>query len=688
MRNIFIVLLLCLPVWVLSQDSKPVAIPGALSTFVHSLRYQSINGHFPEIQFTQLTDGITKVYISWSLPANQKQDDWQFVIEPGFKPTFHWAPHLTPTDNHIIAQHTFRAPALIVTSAQRQLTIIPDLDLLSKKPAVDWYMDVDAPNNKLVLGMSKSSVKEHSAFVRARGGEYSAGKLEFGFYVLTDNNKESIANPFRKPIDFFWKHWGDAATTQSMALQTGSMETLVKQTYDWAFHTWKKTVWQEFELNGRAVGAPQFIVNVSQSPNYPGEADEREFRSIWNQAWFHSLRSAQGLYRYARRTGDASLKEYALKTKELALAFPQTNGFFPAVIGTEMEDIVIRGEKFNRSKGWNNYYFGNSNRNPYSDDAKTSPLHVLDMSYTAYYMLTWYSELEKDERLLTYATQYADALLKLQDNKGFFPGWLDEKNKVLPILQQSPETAQSATFLFQLFEITGKEIYKKAALKAIDAVATTCLPNGQWEDFETYWSCSEFGRELVGKKIVRNNMYKQNNFSIYWTADALLKAYRATNNKKYLQQGRRALDELLMYQAIWQPPFIYVDAVGGFGVMNFDGEWNDARQSLFAELLVEYGKMLNYPQYVKRGLAALKASFWMIYSPENPKTKNQWEAKWKFFGKEDYGFMMENYGHGGQASESGIGIGEFTIYDWGNGAAAEAYNRMLDRYGKEFLGLE
>jgi hypothetical protein len=27
----------------------------------------------------------------------------------------------------------------------------------------------------------------------------------------------------------------------------------------------------------------------------------------------------------------------------------------------------------------------------------------------------------------------------------------------------------------------------------------------------------------------------------------------------------------------------------------------------------------------------------------------------------------------------------FTIYDWGNGAAAESYNRLLDRYGKAFL---
>jgi len=32
------------------------------------------------------------------------------------------------------------------------------------------------------------------------------------------------------------------------------------------------------------------------------------------------------------------------------------------------------------------------------------------------------------------------------------------------------------------------------------------------------------------------------------------------------------------------------------------------------------------------------------------------------------------------------GIGwEFAIYDWGNGAAAEAYNRIIDRYGKSLI---
>lgn len=40
--------------------------------------------------------------------------------------------------------------------------------------------------------------------------------------------------------------------------------------------------------------------------------------------------------------------------------------------------------------------------------------------------------------------------------------------------------------------------------------------------------------------------------------------------------------------------------------------------------------------------------------------------------------MMENYGHDGRADELHTGIGEFTIYDWGNGAASEAVMRVMD----------
>lgn len=674
-------------VTLLSCDSggDEVAMPETLRDYVAAIDYGTLGGQWPVIAYDVVADTLTKVTLSWTFEDTVRQNDWRAVIHPKFTPDFFWAPHLTPTDDHIIAQHVFRAPALIAASSQQQITVVPDLDLLAQGSPVPWYMDMNAPANTLTLGLSDYEVAEHVLFKRRAGGVYPPGDVIFSFYILTSEGT-GRTNPWRNVLAFQWNKWG-APLYEKEGYLVRDLEPFVKHTYNWAFNTWKEHIWQEFTLNGKRVGAPVFIVNVTQSPNYPGKVDEREFRSVWNQAWFNSLRSAQGVFRYAVRTRDKELIKYAMMTKELALSFPQRNGFFPAVIGTEMEQVEEDGEKLNRSSGWQTHYFGNSNRNPYTRNAKEAPLHILDMSFTALQMLNWYDELEKDQRLLEYARKYGDALTGIQDESGFFPAWLSTDSlKPMDHLNRSPETSMSVTFLLHLYKLTGDERYLSPALKAMNAVIDHVIPAGQWEDFETYWSCSRYGADhLVNKKVERNTMHKQNTFSMYWTAEALYEAYKTTGDKQYLTYGQRTLDEMLMAQAVWQPPYMFVNTLGGFGVMNADGEWNDARQSLFSELILKYGKELNHKEYIQRGLAALRASFTMMYCPENERTRQQWETRWDFFGEEDYGFMMENYGHEGETSTEGVGIGEFTIYDWGNGAASEAYNRILDHYGEEFM---
>jgi len=668
------------------MDRFRMDLPEQCKEFISEISYESLGGTKPRIEWSLLCGGVFKVHLSFELKSSVSQDDWQLNLIPAFKPEFHWAPHLTPTDENIIDQHSFRSPALIVSSKDKLLTLIPDLAILSKGTPVRWYLDLDAPGNKLTLGMSEYRIVDHVIYSRKPGAVYPEGIVEVGFYLMFSEDKEKIFNPWRDVLSFLWNNWG-RPLFEGEGLSNTSFEKYVEYTYQWAFENWKEHVWQEFEIEGKKVGAPVFIVNVTQSPNYPGEVNEREFRSIWNQAWFSSLRSAQGIFRYGRRKKDPALIEKARLTKELALSAPLDRGFFPSVIGTEMEQVEIGGKLYNRSKGWNTYFWGNSNRNPWTWDAKKSPYHILDMSWTALLMLRWYDELEKDERLLDYAVRYADALLNLQDEKGFFPGWLDTETLLpLGVLDESPETSMSVTFLLKAVELTGKEQYKASALKAMDAVCEHIIPVGRWEDFETYWSCCRFGTNShVGKKFARNNMYKQCNFSMFWTAEALYYTYKYTKKDKYLKLGRRCLDEMLMTQASWQPPYMYLSTLGGFGVMNADGEWNDARQSLFAELIIQYGLELGEKEYIQRGLAALRASFVMMYCPENEKTKVQWEVAWPFFNSKDYGFMMENYGHGGAVSKKGEGMGEFTIFDWGNGAACESYMRILDHFGADFI---
>ncbi|WP_029905033.1 hypothetical protein [Prevotella sp. 10(H)] len=666
----------------IAQDQIPISF----EPYVKSLTYGNISNIAPKQTIQFLNDRILHIKLEYNLTEDIQEDDYQINITPAFKPDFSWAPHLTPTDRHVIDQHVFRSPAMIVSDKKKVLTIIPDIGILKKGSQMRWYMDMDAPNNILTLGMSNSRVSDHVLYEKTPGARYNKGVVEFGFYIIISSDIKDIQNPFRTPLSFFWERWGHQLYESGNPVK-GDLEPYVKHTYNWAFSTWKNSVWQQFSLNGKDVGAPVFIVNVTQSPNYPGKANEREFRSIWNQAWFNSLRSASGLYRYARRTKNQELLKKANMTKELALSFPMKEGFFYGLIAAEMEQKETDGKRYNICKGWDTYYWGNSNRNPYTHDPRKAPFHILDMSWTALQMLRWYEDLEKDERLLQYAETYAKSLIKTQDTKGFFPGWLDiETLQPMEHLNESPETSMSVTFLLKLAQLTGNKTYKNAAERGLKAVISEIIPTGRWEDFETYWSCCRIGTpDWIGKKVSRNNMYKQCNFSMFWTAEALLEFYKEAGNKSYLEYGKRTLDEMLMTQSSWQPPYIYVNALGGFGVMNTDGEWNDSRGSLFAELILEYAKITDTEEYKERGIAALKSSLTMMYCPENPVTKAQWEKVWPFFNEKDYGFTMENYGHGGHTAPEGEGMGEFTIYDWGNGAASEAYNRIIDKYGKDYL---
>ena len=662
-----------------------IDVPPELRSCVASIRADALGGVEPRVDVSREAFDFVRFRLTFDLPKAVSQDDFRVDVEPAFAPDFHWAPHLTPSPQNVIDQHSFRSPALLVSGPGCTLALLPDLDLLGVSE-VRWYMDLDAPGRKLTFGMSGTEVFDHVFYVRKPGATYPKGKVQFGFLARAS---ERLENPFRPVLSFLWDRYGRALFEQGRPLKA-DLTPYVEHTYRWAFEGWRDAVWQEFELEGKRVGAPVFIVNETQSPNYPGEVNEREFRSIWNQAWFSSLRSASGLFRWARARNDEEQLSKARMTKELALLAPMKEGIFPALIATEMETV----HGLNRSKGWKTAFWGNSDRNPVnreagarSADPRIAPYHVLDMSWTSLLMLRWYEDLEPDERLLAYATRYGDALLRLQDSRGFFPAWLERESlKPLGVLDDSPETSLSVTFLLALARATGEDRYRTAALRGIDAVTREIVPEGRWEDFETYWSCSSWGiDDLVGKKVERNDLYKQNTFSMFWTAEALLETYRATGNREYLELGERVLDELLMAQASWQPPYMYVDVLGGFGVMNADAEWNDSRESLFAETIVRYGQELSRDEYVQRGLAALRSSFVMMYAPENLRTKAQWEKRHPFFGPEDYGFTMENYGHGGRTSPEGEGMGVFTIYDWGNGAAAEAYNRMVDHFGRELV---
>jgi hypothetical protein len=137
---------------------------------------------------------------------------------------------LTPTDNHVIDQHVFRSPALIVTDKEQTLVLIPDLEIMKKGTPVRWYLDLNAATNRLTLGMSNSRVTDHVLFERTMGAEYPKGVVEIGFYLLHDEEEGCRMNPFRMPLDFIWSNWGGEAYRSGNPV-SGDLEPYIKHTY-------------------------------------------------------------------------------------------------------------------------------------------------------------------------------------------------------------------------------------------------------------------------------------------------------------------------------------------------------------------------------------------------------------------------------------------------------------------------
>lgn len=607
-----------------------------------------------------LPDGFRRISVCCSV-GELEEKRAALSLTLAFTPEYVWTPHITPEEGMIAAQHIFRTPALIAVGEGKTVLLVPDVGDL-KEGDVPAFLDWNAPERTLTFGRQAARPVGHVLFQGEETSRFT-GEISLSFFLYTADT--ALINPHRKVLSLLWQRFGHSDAERAYRNRP-DYTVFSERTYRWAYENWRESCFREFERDGKKVGAPMMIASAWQSPNHHGEKTQLERVAIWNQAWFSSLRSASGLFRYAKKTGNDTLLGYAVETKELALSFPQEDGLFDSVIGPK------DGGDFTDP------FFGNSNRNPFDGRLEQSPRHILDMAFTAYYMLVWYGELEKDERLLAYASRFADRVISMQDEKGYYPAWVDRDGKPMGVLDDSPESAMTAAFLLRFSRVTGREDAKASALRALETVRKEIVPADRWEDFETYWSCSRFWSDHVGERIPRNGIFKQCNFSIWFTALGMYEAWKTTGEREWLLSGQEVLDRLLMTQSSFQPDGCPISVVGGFGVMNADAELNDARQSLFAPLILSYGRDLGLTEYTERGKAALYAAFSMMYCPENPGTKEQWEKVWTFFGEEDYGFMMENYGHNGAVGRDGLGIGPFTIYDWGNGAASEGWLRADD----------
>lgn len=594
-----------------------------------------------------------------------------------------WIPHVSPYEDTVIGDHSFRSPTILLADDKRALALIPDLDDVRDAQRHGWrvWIDYDHPKRTLRVAAGAYQVGRFHVAYQPVPLAYAGQQVRVRLHVLVSEQKADVQNPYGMVSRWLWKRWGHDGYLAGGS-QRAPFARYAGHVVNWAFAPepkgWGDTVWQQFTLQGQECGAPAFIVDVAQHPSVPMDKRRwREQRSVWNQAWFSTQRTANGLLRYARQVKSPDLERRALLMTRVALLAPQTDGLFPAVYTTGGGGYSL----YKNSPGWEQAHWTNSDRRP--PGVSADACHILDAAFTARLLLEW-NDLNPDEtEALAYVQRFVDRLCRLQRSNGAFPGWVEPNGAVAPLLAEGPESAMSTTLLLEWARrFPRQSVYREAARKGLAYLENGPVRQGRWEDFETYFSCSRWGEDRTGQPIARNGVYKSNTFSPFWCAEAFLKAYHLLQDPHYLALGRRCLDELSLYQQVWEPPTIPAPTHGGFGVMNADGEWNDARQSLFAPVYLAYYRATGDRDYFERGVSALRASFAMMYCPENGEVKAAYERQHPFFGPESYGFMMENIAHGGPGPNP---IGPFTIFTWGNGAALEAASKVRDGYGDIYL---
>ncbi|RAP74326.1 hypothetical protein [Paenibacillus montanisoli] len=582
----------------------------------------------------------------------------QLMMPVGADQTCVWKPQLAPKDDMAIGDKMFRSPAIIFENAERMTALVPDIAVLETDRLIPHMMDYTLDDHSLMYGLCKYEETGHVYHKLTPSPTVLADPLFVRFYLIEwTKQADARAMDYRFVEQFLWETFAEERMTVGDALQT--VETLkpyAEYAYGWALDRWQDVTWQQFALDGEEVGGVVFIVRARQKPGLGEEDQWREPKSLWNQAWFCGLRTAYGYAQWGRSNGREDWVRKSEKALNFALSAPQADGLFPGYFQAGEDNSWETGR-----------WYMSGPRRPEGHDPF---VHLLDASWTCYWLLKWHRDVRADERILPFVRQYVNRLLSLQLESGGFPAWVNPiTSEVSPYLLESPESSMHIMLLCLLNQIEPDPRYIAAAERAAEMVLRDVVQKGRWEDFETYWSCS---RQWEGKQYgvldARSGLYNQCNFGLYWTSEAFKDLYETTGIAKWLDAGEQVLAEASLYQQIWQPAFFPVPTVGGFGVMTSDDEWNDARQSLFALTYLDYYRLTGRTDYRARALWAMRASFYMMYCPLNPEVKAKYERVHPQFDENDYGFHMENFNHhDGTAVE---GLGEFTIFDWGCGAAA------------------
>lgn len=470
-----------------------------------------------------------------------------------------WTPHQTPLPEMVIGDAVFRSPGVVVQKGARTVALVPNLKFLTSHRTVPTAMTFNAESGELSYGCIPYRLSRNTYYVHYDTDTVDLSNIVCYSYFIYYQNDCRPKEGIRRLSHRLWRLYGESPATDTVSQHV-------------PFEEQRKRIAREATKN---------------------------WQPFYNDVQSCAVQSACGVALYARRTQNADLARSAREVISLTLQAPQKNGLFPVIFS---------------STGQPTWKMGGIA----GPETKETLCRLTNLSWTCYWLCRWYREIEQNPAILLRVTAYAERMLSLQKHGGHIPAWIHpETGKTVRICAKTAEVAVHALFLNELFLVTGEAEHLRGARRTINFVLREIVPNGRWECTETFYGSSPAWKEKKPfYRDPRQHTYSSHARAIWWTAEALIRLYETTATARYLSAGQRVLDELSLFQQIWDPPWFETPSYGGFGLTNTDGHWNDSIQSQCAKTYLDYYRASSLTEYCYRGIAALRATFYLL-NPES-----------------------------------------------------------------------